>query len=175
MVPVRVVLVHGRERVTREGRPGTRESRLVLLAARLSGSLVTAAQVLGELWHRVVALVSPGPEAARVVQVVVLELDEGRLAALGHRRARRALRTGRHRHVVEVLLEVGARATGGTGSRVVRRGRRTAGGAAGRRAAAGHAVRGRGTRRTGVARPEWAPQIREVERRRGAPVIHLMS
>ena len=33
-------------------------------------------------------------------------------------------------------------------------------------AAAGHAVRGRGAGRTGVARPEWAPQVRKVERRR---------
>lgn len=36
-----------------------------------------------------------------------------------------------------------------------------------------HTIRGRGTRRTGVARPEWAPQVREVERRRAARTLHL--
>lgn len=118
-------------------------------------------------------------QTRRVVEVVVLELDEGGLAALGDRRAGRctvaavtAGWTGRHRaeaRVMKMLLHVGAGAsgTGGTAAATAT-GTTTVGSTTAR-----HTVRGRGTRRTGVARPEWAPQIREIERRRAARTLHL--
>ena len=79
---------------------------------------------------------------------------------------------------MQVLLQIGTGAAARSTRRAARlgptvptAGRRSA--AAAGATAAGHAVRGRGARRTGVARPEWAPQVREVERRRGAPKLHL--
>lgn len=111
----------------------------------------------------------------------MLELDEGGLAALGDGRAgRRAVAAvpagwpGRHRAetgVMKMLLHVGIGAPG-TGAAAAASPAAPAA-AAGRSAAARHAIRGRGTRRTGVARPEWAPQVREVERRRAARTLHL--
>lgn len=111
----------------------------------------------------------------------MLELDEGGLAALGDRGAgRRAVapvpagRPGRHRAeagVMKMLLHVGIGAPGTGGAAAATPAAPAA--AAGRSTAARHAIRGRGTRRTGVARPEWAPQVREVERRRAARTLHL--
>lgn len=110
----------------------------------------------------------------------MLEFDEGGLATLGDRGARRravtavaAGWTGRHRAeagMMKMLLHVGAGASG-TGGTATATASTTA--ATVRSTAARHAVRGRGTRRTGVARPEWAPQIREIERRRAARTLHL--
>lgn len=116
-------------------------------------------------------------ETGGIVQVVVLQLDERRFAALRDRRARggavAAVATGwsrRHRaqpRVMKMLLHVGTSARG-------TRATTAASTAASRRSTASrHTVRGRGTRRTGVARPEWAPQVREVERRRAARTLHL--
>lgn len=110
----------------------------------------------------------------------MLEFDEGGFATLGDRgaggRAVSAVTagwTGRHRAkagMMKMLLHVGAGASG-TGGTTATAASTTA--ATGRSTAARHAVRGRGTRRTGVARPEWAPQIREIERRRAARTLHL--
>ena len=90
MIPVRVVLVHRRERVPRERAPGTGESRLrplmLIRPSWLPALMATqATDVLGELvrtGHVVSAGITRGPQSARIVQIVVLELDEGGLAAL---------------------------------------------------------------------------------------------
>lgn len=120
------------------------------------------------------------PQTRRIVEIVVLEFDKGGLAALGDRRAgRRAVATvtagwtGRHRteaRVMKMLLHIGAGAsgTGGTSTATA-----AATASPGGSTTARHTVRGRGTRRTGVARPEWAPQVREIERRRAARTLHL--
>lgn len=116
-------------------------------------------------------------ETGGIVKVVVLQLDERRFAALRDGRARggavAAVTTGwtrRHRaksRVMQMLLHVG------TTARAARATAAATAAASGRSTATRHAVRGRGTRRTGVARPEWAPQVREVERRRAARTLHL--
>jgi hypothetical protein len=195
VVTVGVVLVHGGEGVAGEGTPGTGEAGLgpvLLVAGAGLRALVgrEAAHVLGELvgpGHVVPTGIPGRPEAARVVQIVVLELDERGLAALGDGGARGAVgpvaagaRCHRAHRVVQVLLELGAAARARARGRVRRSaGRRAAAATAAAASAAAaatsarHTVRGRGARRTGVARPEWAPQVREVERRRGAPKIHL--
>jgi len=179
------VLVHGRERISGQ-RSGTGKARVrvLLIPAAGPGTLVgrQRADLMRELvraGHVMTARVT-APQTRRIVEVVVLEFDEGGLAALGDRRAgRRAVAavaagwTGRHRaeaRVMKMLLHVGAGASGASGTAAAAA---TATAATGRSAAARHAVRGRGTRRTGVARPEWAPQVREIERRRAARTLHL--
>lgn len=112
------------------------------------------------------------PQTRGVVQIVVLELNKGALARLGHRGAGGAVssvsrRARSHRaesSVVEMLVHVGVSSPSGSTPGARSRGRSPR-----------HTVRGRGARRTGVARPEWAPQVREVERRRAARAIHLNS
>lgn len=188
MVSVGIVLVHGRKVVASKCGPGAGEARLrgVLLVGAGRGRLVAErAHLVRELVRRhVVAAGVAAPEAARVVQIVVLELDEGGLAALGDGRAAGAVGAvapGRARGaraeapVVQVVhLGRGAGAAGRAGAAAaVGAGAGATSASTGRRAAARHAVRGRSARRTGVARPEWAPQIREIERRRAAWTLHL--
>lgn len=186
MISVGVVLVHGRERISGQ-RSGTGKARVrvLLIPAAGPGALMPRQRtdLMRELMragHIMSARVT-APQTRRIVKVVVLELDEGGLAALGDRRAgRRAVAavtsgwTGRHRaeaRVMKMLLHVGAGASGAGGTAAAATAATTT--AAGGSAAARHAIRGRGTRRTGVARPEWAPQIREIERRRAARTLHL--
>lgn len=180
--------MHGRERISGErgSRTGEARVRVLLIPAARPGALMgrERADLVRELMgagHVVPARVT-ATQTRRIVQIIVLELDEGGLAALGDRRAgRRAVaavpagRPGRHRaqaRVMKMLLHVGIGASGAGGPAAAASSSATAA-AAGRSAAARHAIRGRGTRRTGVARPEWAPQIREVERRRAARTLHL--
>lgn len=115
-------------------------------------------------------------QAGRIVQIIVLQLDERWFATLRDGRARgRAVaavpRWSRcHRaqpRVMKMLFHVGTTAS------CTRTTATAATASAWRSTATRHAVRGRGTRRTGVARPEWAPQVREVERRRAARTLHL--
>lgn len=116
-------------------------------------------------------------QAGRVVQIIVLQLDERRFATLRDRRARgcavAAVPAGWSRchrakpRVMKMLFHVGTTAS------CTRTTATAATASAWRSTATRHAIRGRGTRRTGVARPEWAPQVREVERRRAARTLHL--
>jgi len=181
------MLMHGRERISGErgSRTGEARVRVMLIAAAGPGVLMRRqrADLMRELMRAryVVPARVSAPQTRGIVEIVVLELDEGRLAALGHRRAgRRAVAavtagwSGRYRaqtRVMEMLLHVGTR-TPGTGGTAATATTATAA-TAGRSTTARHAVRCRGTRRTGVARPEWAPQIRKVERRRAARTLHL--
>lgn len=177
--------MHGRERISGQ-RSGTGKARVRVLLIPAAGPRALMRRQRADLMRE---LVRPGyimparvtaPQTRRIVEVVVLEFDEGGLAALGDRRAGRrtvaavaAGWTGRHRaetRVMKMLLHVGTGASG-TGGTATAAAASTA--APGGSTAARHAVRGRGTRRTGVARPEWAPQIREIERRRAARTLHL--
>lgn len=186
MISVGVVLMHGRERISGERRPGTGESRLgvLLIPATRSGGLVSqGADLVRELVRSryVVSSRISAAQAGGVVEVVVLELDERGFPRLGHRGARcRAIpgvaagsrRTRRDRAetaVMEMLVHVGATVSPGVTTTGLTARRRSA------TATTRHTVRGRGTRRTGVARPEWAPQVREVERRRAAWPLHLRA
>lgn len=177
--------MHGRERISGQ-RSGTGKTsvRVLLIPAAGPGALVRRqrADLMRELvraGHVMPARVT-APQTRGIVEVVVLEFNEGGLAALGNRRAgRRAVATvtagwtGCHRteaRVMKMLLHIGA-GTSGTGGTSTAAAAATA--APGGSTTARHAVRGRGTRRTGVARPEWAPQVREIERRRAARTLHL--
>lgn len=176
--------MHGRERISgqRGSRTGEARVRVLLIPAARSGALVgQRADLVRKLMRGYImpAWITTS-KTRRIVEVIVLELDEGGFAALGDRRAgRRAVAAvstgwpGRHRaeaRVMKMLLHIriGASGTGATAAATA-----TSAAAAGRSTTARHTIRGRGTRRTGVARPEWAPQVREVERRRAARTLHL--
>lgn len=178
--------MHGRERISgqRGSRTGEARVRMLLIPTARPGALVSQrADLVRELMRAgyIVSARVTAPKTRRIIKVIVLELDEGGFAALGDRRAGRravaAVPAGwprRHRakaRMMKMLLHVriGASVTGAPAAATAT----TSTAAAGRSTTARHTIRGRGTRRTGVARPEWAPQVREVERRRAARTLHL--
>ena len=117
-------------------------------------------------------------EAGGIVEVIVLKFNEGGLAALGNWGARGTVTsvaagwTRCHRTqttMMKVLLHVGSTAAASTTATSAT----STAASTTRRTTTRHTIRGRGTRRTGVARPEWAPQVREVERRRAARTLHF--
>lgn len=150
---------------------------MLLIAAAGSRTLMSERDLVRELMRAgdIVAAGISATEAGGIVEVIVLKFNEGGLAALGNwgtggtvtsvaagwTRCHRTQAT-----VMKVLLHVGSTASSTTAAA-------RAATTAARRTATRHTIRGRGTRRTGVARPEWAPQIREVERRRAARTLHF--
>lgn len=152
---------------------------LLVPAAWPAGLMAQRAHLVRELMGtgHIVSSGVTATQAGGVVKVVVLQLYERRLATLRDRGAGcctvATVATGRswcHRpetRVVKVLLHVRTTASSTCTAAAA------ATTSARRSTASRHAVRGRGTRRTGVARPEWAPQVREVERRRAARTLHL--
>lgn len=187
-----ILMMHRCKWITSQRAPWTRKTcfRSVLLIRGLTW-LTESTHVLRKLMGRghvvTTRITTRRSQTTRVIKIIVLEFNEGRFAALRDGRARGAVivvttwswchRTAHS--VVKVLLELrgwwsrcGVLRGSGTVSTTGRRATTAVTTRIGR-TTTGHTVRGRGTRRTGVARPEWAPQIREIERRRGAPKLHF--
>lgn len=87
MISVGVVLMHGRERISGQRGSGTGEARvrMLLIPAAGPGALMRQrADLMRELVRAryVVTARVTAPQTRGIVQVVVLELDEGGLAAL---------------------------------------------------------------------------------------------
>ena len=174
--------MHRRKRISGKCRSRTRKAtvRMLLITAPWSRTLMTKRtnlmrKLMTTTGHVVSTRITTS-ETRRIIKIIVLKFNKSTFARLGHRCTRCAVTTiatlgpGCHRSkptVMKMLLHVRTTATAVTTAAAVT----TA--SCGLSTTAGHTVRCRGARRTGVARPEWAPQVREVERRRAARTLQL--